>query len=87
MNPTWPGRLRSRIAVGGAVILIGSVAACSPVVRASVPPGGADLTLYVRNASDAEAQIAIEFGPEGGSGKGIGFGRTVGIWWSGPPSC
>lgn len=83
MERTWGRHLGSRIALGAMATLIlalvGAVAACSARVEPTVPPGGADLTLYVRNGSDAQAHISIEFGPDGGSGKGAEFGKTIGI--------
>jgi hypothetical protein len=74
-------RVRARATLGRVVValLAGAVAACSAGAEPTVPAGGADLTLYVRNQRDEQAWITILFGPDGGAGKDIGFGRTVGI--------
>ena len=74
-------RSRVRTTLGRAVValLAGIVVACSGDAEPTVPAGGADLTLYVRNQRDEQAWITILFGPDGGAAKDIGFGRTVGI--------
>ncbi len=80
MDLTSPLHRGTRSGPVAAAILGLSLAACSPAeLPESVPPGGADLTLYVRNASETQAHITIEFGPDGGAARDIGFGKTTGI--------
>ncbi|MEW6224620.1 MAG: hypothetical protein AB1627_08305 [Chloroflexota bacterium] len=74
-------RSRGRTTLGRAAVavLAGVVVACSAGTEPTVPAGGADLTLYVRNQRDEQAWISILLGPDGGAAKDIGFGNTVGI--------